>query len=205
MTTAWGRFLQADPIGYSGGVNLYAYVGNDPLNLVDPFGEATLQIGLTGSLSLPFGIVVPLGVGIAIDTSGHVGLYNYTGIGVQLGASAEAGISIQVSNAKTISDLTGPFLNASAHGGTGLGGSVDYFRGPSANGQVSGNGVTLGGAVGASVSAALTNTDIYAPFGDGSNLSKSQTATAGAPASNLDSLSGSASAGSGVSSSSGKR
>jgi hypothetical protein len=83
---------------------------------------------------LPFGIVVPLGVGVAIDTSGHVGLYRYVGPGIQLGASAEAGLSVQVSNAQTISDLTGPFLNASAHGGVGLGGSVDYFRGPSPNG-----------------------------------------------------------------------
>jgi RHS repeat-associated protein len=33
-----GRFLQPDPIGYAGGANLYAYVDNDPLNLVDPLG-----------------------------------------------------------------------------------------------------------------------------------------------------------------------
>ena len=33
-----GRFLQTDPIGYAAGANIYAYVGGDPVNLVDPLG-----------------------------------------------------------------------------------------------------------------------------------------------------------------------
>ena len=35
-----GRFLQADPIGYRGGMNLYTYCVNRPTQLVDPSGLA---------------------------------------------------------------------------------------------------------------------------------------------------------------------
>ena len=37
-----GRFINKDPIGLVGGLNLYAYVGNNPVNYVDPSGHFTV-------------------------------------------------------------------------------------------------------------------------------------------------------------------
>ena len=36
--SATGRWLSKDPIGISGGLNLYAFCANDPVNYVDPWG-----------------------------------------------------------------------------------------------------------------------------------------------------------------------
>src|SRR5690348_3049816 len=50
-----GRFMQPDPIGYAGGVNLYAYVRNDPLNRLDPIGLSSGEngSGAVGSCGIP--------------------------------------------------------------------------------------------------------------------------------------------------------
>jgi RHS repeat-associated protein len=79
---ATGVWLQEDPIGLAGGVNLYQYNGNDPNSFGDPFGTCpprddspcTLGDVLTGTVSAGFQ------AGVSVST-GIVGAYAQGSVG----------------------------------------------------------------------------------------------------------------------------
>lgn len=55
---AIGRFTQPDPIGLIDGPNRYAYVKNDPMQLVDPTG---LWIGIDDTVTRPIDEIIIIG------------------------------------------------------------------------------------------------------------------------------------------------
>lgn len=152
------RFIAQDPIEFAdGNANLYAYVGNDAVNLLDPEGLWTAAVGWTSGGGAGWG-GGSFTIGLAIDGNGNIALAIGGGGGVGLGADAYSGLSTSFSTAPCVTDLGGPFFNQSFGGGLGLNLNVDTFEGKAASngapifgwGLTTGAGLGLGGSVGGS-------------------------------------------------------
>jgi uncharacterized protein RhaS with RHS repeats len=157
-----GRWLSRDPIGIAGGINLYGYVGNDPVFWIDPLGLLAWQFGVSFNVQVG-GINFNGSAGITGDWNGNFGFYSTQGSGPGSGFGGGLGITGSVSpNAGCIHDLEGPFAQGGANGGDAIDGFVEGYSGQGIQGQaVSGGSLTLGVGGGADVWGGVTNTQVY--------------------------------------------
>lgn len=86
--SGWGRFVQPDPIGFQDGTNLYVYVGNDPINLIDPLGLS--RDSPQGSSTLASGAVAIPGAGTAGEILAGGSRIAVLAVGAVTGAVAAA-------------------------------------------------------------------------------------------------------------------
>ncbi|QBG48196.1 RHS repeat-associated core domain-containing protein [Verrucomicrobia bacterium S94] len=87
-----GRWLSKDPIGISGGLNLYVFCGNDPVNKIDPMGlcETESRKFSIASISAMLVLAGEIDVGIIWDNAGDGGLYIRFAGGIGIGGGIDS-------------------------------------------------------------------------------------------------------------------
>ncbi len=110
---AVGRWLNRDPIAERGGLNLYAFVGNDPIGSLDPFGLDVFVFGASFNAQLLVG--VQFDVGLVWDLNGNLALQITPAVRVGIDVGAGAGLEATwYPRAESISDVKGLGIGVTA-------------------------------------------------------------------------------------------
>lgn len=73
-----GRWMTRDPLGEAGGINFYGFVGNNPVNFIDPLGLDGIYVGYSGyPVNTGYGFTLPLGHGAVIAVDQKTGTTKY--------------------------------------------------------------------------------------------------------------------------------
>lgn len=136
-----GRFMQTDPVGYKDDLDLYTYVGSDPLNQTDPSGQIietlwdiySLAQGVTsfgGNLVVGnYGAAAVDGIGIIADAAAVMtpGVPGGAGVAIKAGRAADRALDARrvekTASGKRVEDFTksqkeaAKAENAAANGG----------------------------------------------------------------------------------------
>ena len=144
------RWLNRDPIGTDGGLNIYGYVENNPLIYVDPhglflcdilssLGDTNISLGATVGAGISInsgltlsasGITGSVGVGVGAGISGRGALGSESGAGLSTnivsGSIGDTDRSLNVDSSFNVTAGSGIGISATASAGTsGAGFGVD--------------------------------------------------------------------------------
>jgi len=124
---ALGRFLSIDPVGFSPDMPFmfgrYTYVGNDPVNMWDPFGEVAVSVGADVRVSVAgFGVSFSVRRAASISKNAEGGLTFQKGT-LLSGAFSVAGFSALASHKSTSEKVQEFLVNLVLD--TGVSGDVD--------------------------------------------------------------------------------
>jgi RHS repeat-associated protein len=132
------RFINADPAGWKGGLNLYAYANGNPISLTDPFG---LSFG-----SVAFNFVEGVVIGAAITTA----VILAAPVVATVGAAALVAVGVEATVAASVASatVTAGILATGAVGTVATG--VDIYQNASVgnwNGVAFSAGTVVGGFI----------------------------------------------------------